>query len=144
MTDATISSEVDQTEPVIERPILSHWVWRPWYAKLWWSSIAVYWTLGLGALLFEPLSDFYSSTLAGFLNIAFYPVFALFILSIGWMMAWKDALDYVAEHPETENTLGWEWQPYDFAGEWTRRLNDTTDPASPSYIAGNNHRLFDH
>jgi hypothetical protein len=147
MTDTSITSEADQAKPTIERPRLSNWAWRPWYAKLWWSLIAVYWTGAVGALLFEPLRNFYGSDLAGYLNIAFYPFFALLILSIGWMIAWKGALDYVATHPEIENTLGWAWQPFDFQAEYERRrrrLNDPSYPGSPGYIANKNlHRMFD-
>lgn len=90
----------------------------------------------MGALLFGPLRDFYGSDLAGYLNIALYPVFAFFILSIGWMIAWKGALNAAAAHPELENNLGWHWstEPNDYLRERARRLNDTTDPASPAYI----------
>lgn len=137
MTDVRMLPETEHAMPTIERPRLSNWIWRPWYAKLWWSLIAVYWTGAVGALLFGLFRDLYGSSLAGYLNVAFYPVFALFILSVGWMIAWKDALDFVAEHPEIENPLGWHWstEPYDFFRERSRRLNDTTDPASPAYIS---------
>lgn len=147
MTDFPILPQTEQAKPTIERPRLSNWVWRPWYAKLWWSLIAVYWTGAVAALLFEPLADFYGSTLAGYLNVAFYPVFALFILSIGWMIAWKDALDYAAKHPEIESMLGWEWQPFDFQAEYERRRrhrNDPSNPASPFYIANKNLRRMFH
>lgn len=144
MTDHPISPETEVSTPTIEKPHLSNWVWRPWYAKLWWSLIAVYWTGTAGALLFGTLRNFYGSDLAAFLNIALYPVFAFFILSIGWLIAWKDALDYVAAHPEIENTLGWEWstEPHHFHEERMRRHSDPTDPISPSYIANATLRMF--
>jgi hypothetical protein len=147
MTDTPTPSESEYTRPTIERPRLANWVWRPWYAKLWWALCAVYWTGSVGAFLIEPLNHFYSSGLASFLNIALYPAFTFVVLSVGWVIAWKDALDYVAEHPEVENTLGWEWRPYDFYGEDERRRrqrNDPSNPASPFYIANeNDRRMFD-
>lgn len=147
MTDHPTSSEIEQHEPTIEKPRLANWVWRPWYAKLWWSLITVHWTAAVGALLFGPLRNFYGSDLAGYLNIALHPVFAFFILSIGWMIAWKEALDYAAAHPEIENMLGWEWQPFDFQAEHEHRIrqrNDPSNPASPGYIANETlRRMFD-
>lgn len=148
MTDDPTSPVADPAIPTIERPRLSDWAWRPWYAKLWWSLIAVYWMGAAGALLFGSLRGFYGSELAGYLNVALYPVFALFLLSIGWMIAWKDALDFVAAHPEIESALGWEWQPFDFQAEYDRRCrerNDPSNPASPFYFANENrHRMSDH
>jgi hypothetical protein len=101
-----MSSHPLHNKSAVKRPQLSDWAWRPWYAKLWWSLIAAYWTGGAGAFLFHPVADFYTSRFAGYLGIALYPVFALAILSIGWVRAWVGALDYAAENPEIENTLG--------------------------------------
>lgn len=145
MTDHPISSENDQAIAAIEKPRLSNWVWRPWCAKLWWSLIAVYWTGAVGALFLEPFREFYGSGLASLLNIALYPVFALVILSIGWMIAWKDALDYQAAHPEIENSLGWEWstKPYHILDGRSHRMTDPTNPTSPIFIANANRHLFD-
>lgn len=147
MTDDPTPLVNKQPRLKIARPRLGNWAWRPWYAKLWWSLITVYWTGAAGALWFGAFRDFYGSDLASYLNIALYPVFALFILSIGWMIAWKDALDYVAEHPEIENTLGWERKPFDFQAESERRRrrrNDPSYPGSPGYIANRNrHPMFD-
>ena len=118
---------------VIERPRISQWVWRPWYAKLWWASIAAYWTVGVGALWFRPLTDFYTSSLGSFLHIAFFPLFAFLFLSIGWAKAWIDALDYAAAHPEVKSDLGWAWsaEPYDAHAEAVRSVRDSTNIYSP-------------
>lgn len=141
MTDDLTSPVTDQPMLTIERPRLSNWAWRPWYAKLWWSLIAVYWAGAIGALLFGTLREFYGSDLAGFLNIALYPVFALIILSIGWLIAWKGALEYAAEHPEIENRLGWERRPYDFEFGREHPL-DPMNPSSPIFIENANHSAF--
>jgi hypothetical protein len=131
-----MSSHPLHNKSAVKRPQLSDWAWRPWYAKLWWSLIAAYWTGGAGAFLFHPVADFYTSRFAGYLGIALYPVFALAILSIGWVRAWVGALDYAAENPEIENTLGWEWSTEpDALRNKLRSRNDPSDPTSPSSIA---------
>ena len=44
----------DESEPLQQsemRPAhpaklrLSEWIWRPWYAKLWWAAIPIYWRI---------------------------------------------------------------------------------------------------
>jgi len=93
--------EPEHTEDEVEAPVLplriSEWLWRPWYAKIWWTSIPVYW-LGMAASSFvPPLADFYASGLAGFLNILFYPVTALLVLGVGFARAWLDRIEWGGE-----------------------------------------------
>jgi hypothetical protein len=63
---------------------LSNWLLRPWYAKLWWAAIPVYW-LAMG----EPtrpefLNAFADSGYAVVTNIIFVPITALFALGVGF------------------------------------------------------------
>ena len=63
---------------------LSNWLWRPWYAKLWWAAIPVYW-LAMG----EPtrpefLNAFADSGYAVVTNIIFIPITALAVLGVGF------------------------------------------------------------
>jgi hypothetical protein len=63
---------------------LSNWLWRPWYAKLWWAAIPVYW-LAMG----EPtrpefLNAFADSGYAVVTNIIFIPITALAVLGGGF------------------------------------------------------------
>ena len=93
---------IDAAPVAAGRPHASEWLWRPWYAKLWWSAIAVYW-LGMAASLKVPLLDqFYTSTLAGFLNIAFFPLMAFMVLGLGFARAWFDASDWEFVEPTQE------------------------------------------
>ena len=95
----TISGEVETVQP---RPRASAWLWSPWYAKLWWVGIAIYWA-GKAASLYSPaLDEFYSTALAGFLNIALFPPFALMVLGLGFARAWFDASDWEFVEPTQE------------------------------------------
>lgn len=129
----------DPAEPhvVIARPRLADWVWKPWYARMWWSLTAIYWIVGAIGFLYRPILDLYLTDLAYYLHIVFYPVFAFVFMSVGWVMAWLDALDLAEAHPEAVNKLGWERsrKPRDFHGEMMRKFNDPFDPASTVNIA---------
>ncbi|MFZ5700686.1 MAG: hypothetical protein ACOY4P_04965 [Pseudomonadota bacterium] len=90
------------TANAVERPHASDWLWRPWYAKLWWAAIVVYW-LGMAASLKVALLDqFYTSALAGFLNIAFFPALALMVLGIGFARKWFAWSDWEFVEPTHE------------------------------------------
>lgn len=94
-----INSEVSIAQP---QPRVSTWLWKPWYAKLWWAAIAAYW-MGKGASLYSPILDeFYTSTLAGFLNIAFFPPLALMVLGLGYACAWFEWSDWEFVEPTHE------------------------------------------
>lgn len=70
------------------QPRASDWLWRPWYAKLWWTAIPI-WGLGMAASTRIPaLESFYDSALAGFLNILFIPVIAFMVLGLGYAQQW--------------------------------------------------------
>jgi len=73
---------------IAERSRASDWLWRPWYAKLWWATIPVWW-LGMAASSRIPvLESFYDSALAGFLNILCFPMTALMVLGVGYVQHW--------------------------------------------------------
>lgn len=134
---------------VIERPRISCWVWQPWYAKLWWALIVVYWILGVGALWFRPLAKFYTSSLGSSLHIVLYPVSAFLILSIGWLKAWMDVLDYAEAHPEATNNLGWasSVEDDDPHSEVMRSLHDPNNmysPLSGTMFIGNSENPLHH
>lgn len=64
---------------------LSTWLWRPWYAKLWWTLIPIYW-LAMG----EPtrpefLHSFAHSGYAFIGNTIFLPITALLALGAGYI-----------------------------------------------------------
>ena len=72
------------------QPRAADWLWRPWYAKLWWATIPIYWAAGAASLKISALATFYSSAAAGFLNVAFFPPTALLILGFRFARAWLD------------------------------------------------------
>jgi len=73
-----------------QRPHASAWLWRPWYAKLWWGLIALYWAAKLGSIWVPAFASFFTKAAAGLLNITFYPLTALMILGLGYLRAWMD------------------------------------------------------
>lgn len=102
-----LSTESDEnadaaTVSKAERPRASYWLWRPWYAKLWWATILVYWS-GMAASLKVPLLDqFYTSALAGYLNVFSFPPLALMILGIGFAREWFAWSDWEFVEPTHE------------------------------------------
>jgi hypothetical protein len=107
MNDTSISPNSGELPMVIECPRIFTWVWKPWYAKLWWSLTAIYWSVGIGALFIRSLAELYTSDVAYVLHVVFNPAFAFVLMSFGWARACLDALDLAAAHPEAENKLGW-------------------------------------
>jgi len=83
-------------------PRASAWLWRPWYAKVWWAAIAAYWAGKVASLYSASLDQFYTTALAGFLNIAFFPPLALIVLGLGFARAWSDASDWEFVEPTHE------------------------------------------
>lgn len=70
---------------------LSAWLWKPWYAKLWWATIPVWW-LGMAvSMRVDPLESFYSGWIAGYLNVLFFPMTALMVLGVGYVRARLDS-----------------------------------------------------
>lgn len=77
------SSDVQAPEGIAEFPVhlrASDYLWKPWYAKLWWAAIPLYWAPAGGPTRIAWLADFYESGYAVVTNIVFLPVTALFIL----------------------------------------------------------------
>src|SRR3546814_7880492 len=44
------------TEAQPKAPRLSQWLWRPWYAKLWWKTAAIFWVAFILEEAFVPRS----------------------------------------------------------------------------------------
>lgn len=90
MDQAMDTSKKEESRGTAEavRTRASAWLWRPWHAKLWWTAIPIYW-LGMAASLKIPLlAEFYSSALAGFLNVFLFPMTALVVLGAGYVREW--------------------------------------------------------
>jgi hypothetical protein len=82
------SSQTPRTES--RPPRARDWFWKPWHAKLWWSAIPIYWAGAAASLKVPALAEFYTSALAGYLNLLFFPPTALLVLGFGFVRAWLD------------------------------------------------------
>ena len=53
--------------------VLIAWFWRPWYAKLWWGAIAVYWTLFVAQGQLPMVQRAFDDTILGMLGLPLAP-----------------------------------------------------------------------
>ncbi len=100
-------SATNMDEPVVPaeewvRPRAADYLWRPWYAKLWWAAIPIYWLPAGSPFGIDFLADFYTSSVGIYLNIFFLPVTALIVLGFGFARRWRESdawsETYPAEH----------------------------------------------
>ena len=84
------------------RPKATDWFWRSLYAKLWRAAIVLYWAAKVGSPASSALDQFYTSALAGFLNVAFFPPLALMVLGMGFARAWFAWSDWEFVEPTHE------------------------------------------
>lgn len=73
-------------------PQLSAWLWKPWYAKLWWTTIPVWWVGMAVSTRVDFLEPFYRWWFAGYLNVLFFPMTALMVLGVGYVRERLDGL----------------------------------------------------
>ncbi len=78
-----MDDDADQLPPTPLRA--RDWLWRPWYAKLWWAAILLYWLPAGGPTRIDALADFYQSRYASISNLVFLPVTALLVLGFGYL-----------------------------------------------------------
>ena len=86
-----MSSETSSDDQVPDEPVelpaplrASDYLWKPWFAKLWWAAIPLYWAPAGGPTRIARLADFYESGYAVFASIVFLPVTAVLILGFGY------------------------------------------------------------
>jgi hypothetical protein len=81
-----VETAIDQEhEDQATAPQLSAWLWKPWYAKLWWSAIPVWWAGMAVSSRVDFLEPFYRWWFAGYLNVLFFPMTALMVLGVGYV-----------------------------------------------------------
>jgi hypothetical protein len=114
-------------EPVQEqtRPYASDWLWHPWFAKVWWAAIAAYWAGKTGCSYSLALDEFYTSALAGFLNVFFFPPLALIVLGLGFAREWFAWSDWEFVEPTHEQMF-----PKRSVGGMRDPASDPLDPRS--------------
>ena len=114
-------------EAPTSRPSAATWLWRPWFAKLWWSAIVVYWAGRMGSFYSPTLDQLYTSALGGFLNIVFFPPLALMVLGLGFALAWFEWSDWEFVEPTHEQMF-----PKRSIGGMLDPCADPLDPRSGS------------
>src|SRR3546814_20386553 len=75
------------TADTVREPVARDWLWKPWYAKLWWAAIPVYWAGAAVSLKLPALAEFYTSALAGYTKMLFFPLTTLLVLGFGFIRA---------------------------------------------------------
>jgi hypothetical protein len=108
-----------------ERPRASHWLIRPWFAKMWWFAAVAWWVGKVASWSFSSLDDFYTSALAGMLNIAFFPPMMLLILGMGYARAWFAWSDWEFVEPTHDEMF-----PPRSIGGMRDPMSDALDPRS--------------
>lgn len=136
-----------QANPTLEAPhaespppVARDWLWKPWYAKLWWAAIPVYWAGAAASLKVPALTEFYTSALGGFLNILFFPPTALLVLGSGFARAWLDRP--LAGDPLSDDEIEELERMMEDEEEWERLGRphpsmDIYDPSSGGLYIGN-------
>lgn len=74
------------------------------------------------------LAEFYTSALAGFLNVLFFPMTALLVLGIGFAREWLAASDWEFVESSWEERF-----PGRSVGGFLDPMADPLDPRSPLY-----------
>lgn len=104
-------------------PRAADWIWRPWYAKLYWAFAAFYWCVFLVSWTWRLFPDFFGSVSGAYLNLAFHPFTILIVLGFGFLRAFFSTAD-------------WEWVEPTHEEMFSKRsvggLSDPySDPADP-------------
>ncbi|BAI99076.1 hypothetical protein Sj15T_10750 [Sphingobium sp. TA15] len=121
------------TEAQPKAPRLSQWLWRPWYAKLWWKTAAIFWVAFILEEAFVPRSlshalfDQYEGWILGAL-LLFHPFLIVPVLAFGWLWA-------LSNQPRGEGE-GWIAGAYDCSTGFgfLGRNMDPTNPADPRFV----------
>ncbi|BAV63207.1 hypothetical protein [Sphingobium cloacae] len=133
--------DMPPTDPVAPRLKLADWLWRPWYAKAWWAAIPVWWTGMAVSTKVAPLEVFYDSALAGFLNVAFFPMTALMVLGVGFVQQWLASVsprgDGVPLSDDEAARIARLWEQHERDMENLRAGSDIFDPRSGGLYIGN-------
>lgn len=124
---------------------IGDWLWRPGYVKLWWAAVPLYW-LGMGfSQRSEVLYLFYSSALAGYLTIFFFPPLVALILCHRFFREWLRKIPQADGEPLFPDEMflrsdsygpsgmPWEFDPLDprSGAHWN---GSPLNPINPTYI----------
>lgn len=127
----------------MERPQrkLADWLWRPWFAKLWWIAIPAWWVGMAVSTKVTLLTAFYDSALAGFLNVLFSPLTALMVLGVGYVrhLLARPSVAGVrgSLSDDASSNIADFWEQHDRAFEDLNASTDIHDPRSGALYIGN-------
>jgi hypothetical protein len=76
------------------------WLWRPWYAKLYWAAAISYWTFVLVSWLWGLAPGYFNSVAGGYTSLVFHPFMILPVLGFGYGRAWAARAECHAPGPE--------------------------------------------
>ncbi|PAL24266.1 hypothetical protein CD928_05040 [Sphingopyxis sp. GW247-27LB] len=119
------------TADTVREPVARDWLWKPWYAKLWWAAIPVYWVGAAASLKLPALAEFYTSALAGYLNMLFFPLTTLLVLGLGFIRAWLNRP--LSGDPLSDEEIDELEQMRMFEDDWSGRRSGQPDPAFDIY-----------
>src|SRR3546814_10989567 len=74
------------TADTVREPVARDWLWKPWYANLWWAAIPVYWAGAAASLKIPALAAFSTSALAGYPITPFFPLPPLTLLGFEYFL----------------------------------------------------------
>ncbi|AMK25845.1 hypothetical protein K426_24709 [Sphingobium sp. TKS] len=105
-------------------PRAGDWLWRPWYAKLWWGSAIMFWSVFLSV----PASVFPTHIIVP-LGALLHPFVIIPVLGFGFFRAWF-GFQFKAEKGD-----GFAWSRHDDSHHHfaTFKRMDPTDPANSRY-----------
>lgn len=109
----------------------SDWLWKPWYAKLWWAAVPVYWIGAIASMEAPALRGLYESVLFAYFNIAFMPFTPLVVLGVGYAREWMGPIEWGG--PLDDDWMG------------RRREAEASDPSNPAsgvLYTSRQHRLW--
>lgn len=121
----------------LEYPRAAKWIWAPWYAKFWWSATPCWW-LGMAGSAYFDIAQFYSTALAGVMNVFFFPPVVFMLLGIGFFrelfdhlinnggLIWLSDPDFMDDSCGQDNPMDARSGPL-----W---VGNNLDPHSPNYV----------
>ncbi|MDF0487738.1 hypothetical protein PX554_06320 [Sphingomonas sp. H39-1-10] len=129
---ASDSHEKDTAASVRVRPRARDYFWRPWYAKLWWAAIPLYWIVVADPTRPTFIDPLVRGGYTAITNIVFLPMTAILVLGFRFF---GGLLDRQAQAFDAEFEVG----TYRPAG-YPHPTIDEFDPASGPRWIGNRHR----
>jgi hypothetical protein len=112
---------------------LRDWLWRPWYAKLWWSGVPAYWLGMLASLQIDALAEVYRSAAGGYLNVLFFPPMVALVLSFGFL---RKKLASLPDQEDGEFDEDAFWDRRKYGPSWLLKEVDPLDSASGALWIG--------